>query len=216
LKRRNWYIEQCDHCVFFRPLRYCSSGEGYNLNLDKEINKKCNDFQFHFKLSERQLYFKLLINYFKNKKLSYIDAKQQYYQIKSEDRRDKCIELGLITDNDFKFVYGLDFQDISLIEKDNPRLLEEYLLWHREVLRRDNFQCQICHSNKGLQVHHLDSFAKYQELRHNVDNGITLCEQHHDIKFSGSFHNLYGTKNFTKNDFFEYKNNQIECKQIIK
>ena len=35
-------------------------------------------------------------------------------------------------------------------------------------------------------------YAKYKDLRTNVNNGITLCELHHSSMVFGSFHQIYG------------------------
>lgn len=59
-----------------------------------------------------------------------------------------------------------------------------YVTWRKEVRGRDNFKCQL-ESNecKGrIEVHHIESFTEFPELRHRVDNGITLCHYHHPRK----------------------------------
>jgi len=44
------------------------------------------------------------------------------------------------------------------------------------VFKRDNFTCQICEQYGGsLQVDHVKSWAKYPELRFDIDNCRTLC-----------------------------------------
>ncbi len=63
----------------------------------------------------------------------------------------------------------------------------EYKEWRWKVFKRDNFTCQnskckFCY-NKGSGnkvAHHIKSFSKYQKLRFDISNGITLCEKFHD------------------------------------
>ena len=56
--------------------------------------------------------------------------------------------------------------------------------WRRICRKRDNYTCQLCGKvfdkrSKGLQVHHMASFADNVELRSVVGNGICLCERCH-------------------------------------
>lgn len=56
-----------------------------------------------------------------------------------------------------------------------------YMYWRLEVYKRDEFKCRIKDENcKGrLEAHHILDWVNYQELRYQVNNGITLCHAHH-------------------------------------
>ena len=99
----------------------------------------------------------------------------------------------------------------NLTEEDrkgnNSRSSEkEYRTVRKSVLKRDNYTCQCCgrKSEKGMRVHHLNSFATHEEERYDLNNLITLCEHCHDIQYKGSFHNIFGNGNNTKEQFKEY------------
>lgn len=57
--------------------------------------------------------------------------------------------------------------------------------WKRKVLERDNCTCQKCgtkndnNNETQIQAHHIKPFAKYPELRYEINNGITLCKNCH-------------------------------------
>lgn len=53
----------------------------------------------------------------------------------------------------------------------------EYREWRMKVFRRDRFACVIGGFSHGKKLHadHIKSFAKYPELRLEVNNGRTLC-----------------------------------------
>lgn len=77
----------------------------------------------------------------------------------------------------------------------------EHHLFIWKVKNRDNNECVICGNNTGLQVHHLNSYANYKQLRYLVDNGITLCKECHS-----KFHEKYGYTNNFKSQYIEFLN----------
>lgn len=55
-----------------------------------------------------------------------------------------------------------------------------YRDWRTEVFKRDNYTCQDCGNTKEfLHGHHIKSYTKFKELRHEVSNGLTLCIKCH-------------------------------------
>lgn len=79
----------------------------------------------------------------------------------------------------------------------------ETRLWHKACFERDNFTCQKYGTSGGkLQVHHINNFADFPELRFSIDNGITLSERAHR-----EFHHIYGRKNNTQEQLDEFLNN---------
>ncbi len=66
------------------------------------------------------------------------------------------------------------------------RCWSEYKEWHKKVLEKDNYTCQVCRKVGGsLQVHHIKSFSKYQDLRFDVSNGQTVHKYCHLKKLHG-------------------------------
>lgn len=57
----------------------------------------------------------------------------------------------------------------------------ELKLWRKSVLERDNKTCQICgiRKEKGMEVDHIKTFARFPELRTSIENGRTLCNNCH-------------------------------------
>lgn len=88
---------------------------------------------------------------------------------------------------------------------------ENMRVFRRKVFKKDNYTCVVCgnRSSKGnkviLHAHHLNGYHWYKQGRFDHNNGITLCESCHN-----SFHERYGKRNNTKEQFEEFKINPLE------
>lgn len=78
-----------------------------------------------------------------------------------------------------------------------------YYEWRRKVYEKNNYTCRCCGDNKGgnLVAHHILNYSEHEELRINVDNGITLCKTCHKL-----FHDTYGYTNNNKEQLAEFLN----------
>lgn len=59
---------------------------------------------------------------------------------------------------------------------------EEYKKWRSDVFARDGWTCQTC-GVRGcyLEAHHIKSWAKFPQLRYEINNGVTLCKGCHKL-----------------------------------
>lgn len=58
---------------------------------------------------------------------------------------------------------------------------KEYSNWRRDVFIRDRFTCQNCGiTHTYIEAHHIKPFSKFPELRLDINNGLTLCEECHN------------------------------------
>ena len=69
----------------------------------------------------------------------------------------------------------------------------------KEVLKRDNYRCQISDRKDKLEVHHIYSYINHPNLRTNIKNGITLTKELHD-----KFHSQYGRNNNNLRQLIEF------------
>jgi hypothetical protein len=76
----------------------------------------------------------------------------------------------------------------------------EMILWREACMKRDKFTCQKTgETGVSLQVHHINNFADFSELRTSVSNGITLSKKSHK-----EFHKIYGIKKNTRDQLNEF------------
>lgn len=73
---------------------------------------------------------------------------------------------------------GKDFGKTD--EQKRIRTSVDYRLWRLSVFERDNFTCQLCGTRGGkLNADHIKRFSDFPELRLELSNGRTLCEDCH-------------------------------------
>ena len=61
------------------------------------------------------------------------------------------------------------------------RRTPEYQRWKREVRERDGNACRVCEAQLYLHIHHIKPLEKYPDFATDIDNGITLCGNHHAL-----------------------------------
>ena len=71
------------------------------------------------------------------------------------------------------------------IKKVNKRVEERKLdeMWKKKVKERDKYMCQVCQKKvdgKNCQAHHILPRG-IKGCRWDIENGITLCYQHHKV-----------------------------------
>lgn len=61
------------------------------------------------------------------------------------------------------------------------RMSREYKDWRTKVFERDGYKCVQCMATGELNADHIKPFAKYAELRFDLENGRTLCVPCHKL-----------------------------------
>ena len=76
--------------------------------------------------------------------------------------------------------------DRTKLSKKQERGDMAYKEWRKQVWLRDNFKCKISNPDcRGrIEAHHILGWTAHPELRYEVNNGITLCHNHHPRKRS--------------------------------
>lgn len=97
-------------------------------------------------------------------------------------------------------------------KKNSSRLTQlGYKKWRGDVLGNGGNMCVVCgvkkSKNNKLVPHHLNSWDTHVDERFNVDNGVAICEIHHN-----EFHMMYGYGKNTKEQFEEYINDKKQIK----
>lgn len=80
-----------------------------------------------------------------------------------------------------------------------------YQKFRLDVLERCDNKCVACGAGteKRLVVHHLNSYAVFDDLKLDPDNGVALCRE-----CDKDFHTAYGTIGNTRSQFMEWLNNR--------
>lgn len=89
-------------------------------------------------------------------------------QFKNDAKKSRCGE------NHWNWKGGITEESHAL------RCSAEYANWRIMVFARDKYTCMECGNVGGiLNAHHIKKFSEYPELRFDIDNGLTLCEECH-------------------------------------
>ena len=136
-------------------------------------------------------------------------ALEAAYFVPSANRK-SARSVGDRSEASARFERGIDIEDFegfSTTEQHMARNNTYYKEWKDKVFKRDNYTCQCCGKRGGnLNAHHLYNFAEYEDLRYDVENGITFCERCHLVNYPDSFHSIYGEKNNTPEQVYEFIN----------
>lgn len=108
--------------------------------------------------------------------------------------------------------------DFSKTDEERAKKRDEHLRedWRRQVFSRDSYICQICGvapsngKHVYLEAHHLEAYNISIELRHEVDNGVTLCVLCHR-----NFHKVWGYGDNTETQFTEYRKAKGKSKEEL-
>jgi 5-methylcytosine-specific restriction endonuclease McrA len=73
-------------------------------------------------------------------------------------------------------------------------------LWSKSVFAKDNFTCLKCGQRGGeLHAHHIYPYARFPDLRLDIENGATLCKPCHFL-----FHKIYGKQKSTAENYQQW------------
>ncbi|NTU69230.1 HNH endonuclease [bacterium] len=90
------------------------------------------------------------------------------------------------------------------------RSSREYDRWRKACLLRDDYTCKISGIRGGdMEVHHINNFADFPEYRLDINNGITLRKEIHNL-----FHKKYGNHNNTREQLDEFIKDYADTNKI--
>lgn len=93
-------------------------------------------------------------------------------------------------------------------DRERNRSMEGYYSWRMSVYKRDKYTCQICgERDKRVNAHHIEGYGSNPELRTEVSNGVTLCDDCHWL-----YHSIYGVNGATKENYKEFQNKYLKSK----
>ena len=85
---------------------------------------------------------------------------------------------------------------VELIEKDKFYLHHEWKSKRKDILDRDNNECQKCKNvyhtfRRATTVHHIKHLKEHPELAFEDDNLISLCYDCHNEEHPEKFRNFF-------------------------
>ena len=186
------FIEDSDAFKLFTYLghiSYCSKNKTISEFTFKDINK-------NIKINKEKIL----------KSLKYLSELQILKIISINNEKVTCELYTLIESDNSNTEYEETAYDLfgSAIEEDITVILETnvktnkkenktqsrndngYNKWKKDVLKRDNYTCQLCgciNEDTILNVHHIERYSDNEELRTDINNGITLCYKCHQMVF---------------------------------
>lgn len=168
--------------------------------------KKIGDFK-RTSFEEVKLYFEennceLLESSYENneKPLRYICecGKENVTHFSLFKRGARCYDCGI------KKISGTNHYMYKDIITDKERIFKrnfpEYREWRKKVLERDDYTCKCCGDKESVMVtHHIKNYLENEELRTELKNGITLCQDCHL-----HFHKKYGFRGNNEKQLDEF------------
>ncbi|PAD35964.1 HNH endonuclease signature motif containing protein [Terribacillus saccharophilus] len=155
--------------------------------------------------------YKLIGEYEKNtKKTTFLCPDGHVFSMIPKNFKDtgrRCTECSRIANSESRRGEKSHFYNADMTDEERQALAEarrdaKYAQFRRDVLKRDNHECQACKSDEKPEVHHVYSFGAYEELRTNPNNGIVLCRDCHV-----DFHRKHGYGENTLEQFTEWLQN---------
>ena len=118
---------------------------------------------------------------------------------------EKVTQLGLSNIGKNNPLYNHTLTDEERATTLFQRTSAQYKDIRNKTLKRDNFKCVVCRSNKRIVAHHLDGFDKHKDKRFDLDNLVTLCGDCHK-----EFHHAFGYGGNTREQFENYFKNKTK------
>jgi hypothetical protein len=102
-------------------------------------------------------------------------AEKGHYRNSSEETREKLRQarIGLLAGHTHPNWKG------GVRYRDPERYTRGSVQWTAAVKERDGWKCVECGSADDLETHHIKRWVDHPELRHDLDNGVTLCKACH-------------------------------------
>ena len=166
---------------------YCSDdckNKGYSLKYTGENKKKYKKIKCNCDICNKQFI------------LNECEFKKYNHHYCSKECRYKGMSVFYSGENHPSYNHNKPLE-----ERLKDRKYIEYYERRKNVYEKDNYTCQCCGDNKGhnLVAHHILNYSEHEEIRTNINNGITLCKTCHKL-----FHDIYGYRNNNKNQLDEF------------